>query len=50
MIPEDSKQVYKIFKEEEKEQEIREHDENLYRKHGSGLDAGNYELVAVLTH
>ena len=50
MVPEDSKQVYKMFKEEEKEQEIKDHDENLYRKHGQGLDAGNYELVAILTH
>jgi len=26
------------------------HDEVLYRPHGVGLDTGNYELVAVVTH
>ncbi|KAL4446057.1 hypothetical protein ABPG74_011049 [Tetrahymena malaccensis] len=50
MIPEDTKALYKQFKEAQKEEEIRQHDENLYRPHGQGLDNGTYELVAVLTH
>lgn len=33
-----------------KEEEIKEHDTNLYRKHGQGLDVGSYELIAVLSH
>jgi ubiquitin carboxyl-terminal hydrolase 14 len=28
----------------------KEHDKVLYRPHGQGLDTGNYELVAVVTH
>ncbi len=31
MIPEDSKELFKMFKEECKEEEIREHDKQLYR-------------------
>ena len=50
MIPEDNKQLFKKFKEDQKEEEIRQHDETLYRKIGTGLETGNYELVAVLTH
>jgi len=34
MVPEDTKQIFKMFKEEEKENAIKEHDETLYRKHG----------------
>ena len=37
-------------KQQLKEQEIKEADEMLYRPHGSGLDAGHYQLVAVVTH
>jgi ubiquitin carboxyl-terminal hydrolase 14 len=29
---------------------MKKHDEQLYRPHGQGLDTGNYELVAVVTH
>ena len=50
MVNEDNKALFKQFKEESKEEEIREHDENLYRKIGTGLETGNYELIAVLTH
>lgn len=32
------------------EEEDKRHDKVLYRPHGSGLDTGNYELVAVVTH
>ena len=31
-------------------QEDKDHDDQLYRPHGQGLDTGNYELVAVITH
>ena len=50
MVNEDGKALFKQFKADQKEEEITEHDETLYRKIGSGLETGNYELVAVLTH
>lgn len=25
-------------------------DEQLYRTHGTGMDTGNYQLIAVVTH
>ena len=37
-------------KEDKKRQEQKEHDDRLYRPHGQGLDTGNYELVAIVTH
>lgn len=45
-----SKDMFKKFKEEEKEKDVNEHDEILYRKHGMGLESGEFELVGVLTH
>jgi ubiquitin carboxyl-terminal hydrolase 14 len=33
-----------------KEKEIKVSDEMLYRPHGLGLDTGNYQLIAVVTH
>jgi len=50
MIPEDTKTLFKQFKEDSKEEEIKQHDENLYRPHCQGLETGAYEAVAVLTH
>ena len=50
IIPEDSREVYKNYKESLKEEEIRKHDELLYNPHGFGLETGNYQLIAVLTH
>jgi ubiquitin carboxyl-terminal hydrolase 14 len=50
MLPDDTKELYKKWKEEQKDEEIRKHDETLYRKIGTGLETGNYELIAVLTH
>ncbi len=50
MVPEDNKKIHKQFKEEMIEEDIKEHDEQLYRKIGTGLETGNYELIAVLTH
>jgi len=50
MISEDNKALFKQFKDDQKEEEVRQHDETLYRKIGTGLETGNYELVAVLTH
>ena len=32
------------------EAEIKRHDEVLYRPFNSGLDTGNYQLIAVVTH
>jgi ubiquitin carboxyl-terminal hydrolase 14 len=37
-------------KKQQKELEQKVSDEMLYRPHGSGLDAGHYQLVAVVTH
>lgn len=42
--------VGKAAKLAQKEEEHKLHDEVLYRPHGQGLDTGNYELVAVITH
>jgi len=50
MLSEDSRETYKKFKETQVEEEIKNHDELLYSNHGFGLETGNYELVAVLTH
>ncbi len=33
-----------------KEKEVKISDEILYRQHGVGLDTGNYQLIAVVTH
>lgn len=33
-----------------KAEEIKREDEILYRTHGQGLDAGHYQLIAVVTH
>lgn len=45
-----AKLVGKAAKAAQKKQLDKEHDEELYRPHGQGLDTGNYELVAVITH
>ena len=50
IVPEDSKELFKKYKEQMIEETTRLHDENLYRKHGLGLDNGNYQLIGVLTH
>ncbi len=50
IVSEDTRDLFKKWKEDQKEEEIKDHDEKLYRKHGTGLDTGNYQLVAVLTH
>jgi len=50
MIGDDTREVFKKFKETQIELDIQEHEDNLYRKFGNGLETGNYELVAVLTH
>ena len=42
--------VGKAKKAQEQEEALKEHDRVLYRPHGTGLDTGNYELVAVVTH
>lgn len=50
MLSEDSRETYKKYKEGLIEEEIKSHDDTLYGNHGFGLETGNYELVAVLTH
>ena len=50
MLSEDSRETYKKFKETLIEGDIKSHDDQLYAPHGYGLETGNYELVAVLTH
>lgn len=40
----------KAAKQARQLEEDKNHDEKLYRPHGQGLDTGNYELVAVVTH
>lgn len=44
------KLVGAALKKQLKEEQHKKHDEVLYRPHGTGLDTGNYELVAVVTH
>mmetsp|Transcript_23936 Transcript_23936/g.27821 ORF Transcript_23936/g.27821 Transcript_23936/m.27821 type:complete len:512 (+) Transcript_23936:53-1588(+) len=50
MMPDDSRSLYKQFQETLMEEETKSHDELLYRTPGTGLETGNYQLVAVLTH
>lgn len=47
---ESAKVVGKALKEKRATEEQKAHDEKLYRPHGQGLDTGNYELVAIVTH
>jgi len=47
---EKKKLVGDALKKEQKLEENKRHDLALYRTHGTGLDTGNYELVAVVTH
>ena len=42
--------VGKAAKAAEKIYSLKKEDEKLYRQHGLGLDTGNYQLVAVVTH
>lgn len=44
------KAVGAAAKAEEKLRMLKKDDEKLYRPHGKGLDTGNYQLVAVVTH
>ena len=50
MVSEDTRTLYKQFKESLVEEEVKFHDETLYRPIGTGLETGCYQLVAVLTH
>ncbi|CAD8102562.1 unnamed protein product [Paramecium primaurelia] len=50
MIPDDTREIYKLFKAKKQQEEIKNHDDQLYRKHGLGLVTGNYQLIGVLTH
>ena len=47
---EEKRVVGKALKAQEQLDALKEHDRILYRPHGTGLDTGNYELVAVVTH
>lgn len=47
---EEKKLVGKALKVAQQAEESKKHDVDLYRPHGQGLDTGNYELVAVVTH
>jgi len=49
-LPDDTKKVFQLFKEEKKGEVVHVHDERLYRKHGMGLDSGQYELIALISH
>ncbi|CAD8118826.1 unnamed protein product [Paramecium sonneborni] len=50
IVPDDTREIYKLFKAKKQQEEIQNHDDQLYRKHGFGLVTGNYELIGVLTH
>lgn len=47
---EEKKVVGAALKKQQQLEESKTHDEVLYRPHGTGLDTGSYELVAVVTH
>ena len=47
---EEKKEVGIAKKLADKEKEHKISDEMLYRPHGMGLDTGNYQLIAVVTH
>jgi hypothetical protein len=40
MIGDDTREIFKKFKETQIEEEIQEHDQRLYCPHGQGLDTG----------
>ena len=44
------KLVGALAKAAKEKQRVKEHDENLYRDHGLGLDTGSYEIIGVVTH
>jgi len=50
IVNEDTRETYKKFRETQTEAEIQGHYDQLYRKIGTGLETGNYELIGVLTH
>mmetsp|Transcript_14995 Transcript_14995/g.12727 ORF Transcript_14995/g.12727 Transcript_14995/m.12727 type:complete len:295 (-) Transcript_14995:121-1005(-) len=50
MVNEDNKVLFKQWKAQQKDDEDKAHDDNLYRTIGTGLETGEYELIAVLTH
>ena len=47
---EEKKLVGAAQKEAKKREEQKAHDDKLYKPHGQGLNTGNYELIAVVTH
>lgn len=47
---EDSQKLWKLFKEKQKEDEIVEHEQTLWREMDTAHDTGEYELVGVITH
>ena len=47
---EEKKLVGAAAKYAQKQEEIKLHDEILYRPFNSGLDTGNYQLIGVVTH
>ena len=50
MIPEDTRDLYKAFKLERDAEAQREYNAQLYKPLGFGLETGNYQCIAVLTH
>lgn len=48
--PAKPKLVGQAAKHAMKQEQVKEHDEKLYRPHGMGLDTGTYELIGVVTH
>ncbi|KAM3136181.1 hypothetical protein pb186bvf_011640 [Paramecium bursaria] len=50
IIPDDSREIFKKFKERKRQEEIDNHDKSLNRQFGTGKETGNYEVIGVLTH
>ena len=50
IITEDTKKMNKEFKAKKAQAMIEKHDDQLYAPFGTGIDAGTYELISVVTH
>ena len=50
IIPEDTRKLYKQFKKSQAIEDVKEHDKNLYKSLGKGIETGSYQLIAIITH
>lgn len=46
----DTQKINKIWKEKKKEEELKQHEQDLWREHDGNKPTGDYELMGVITH